>query len=211
MLRKRLEKPPNRSSRLIIRNLPWNITEQGLRTLFLPHGPVYSVDIPKENGLPTSENEVGPSTSRHPKSKGFAFVWMLSRGDAEKALQNVNGKKIGERPIAVDWALSRGRWEVEKGKFEEEANYEGIDANSDKDSDSERYHSDSDEASDEDQLGVHEGDTDSITGSDEDPAGEGSSDREEPVKPELPQTDTGTTIFIRNVPYEATEDELRIL
>ena len=211
MLKKTLEKPPNRSSRLIIRNLPWNVTEQELRTLFLSHGPVFSVDIPKEKDRSTGEDEDGPSTSRQPKSKGFAFVWMLSRGDAEKALKTVNGKKIGGRPIAVDWALSRERWEDEKGRFEEDARNEDTDADSDRDSDSVRGDSDSDEASDEDGLGVHEGDADSIAESNGDSTDEGSSDPGEPHKPELPQTDTGTTIFIRNVPYEATEDELRIL
>jgi nucleolar protein 4 len=211
LLKKRLEKPPNRSSRLIIRNLPWNVTEQELRALFLSHGPVYSVDIPKEKGEPPSEDEGGTSKSRQPKAKGFAFVWMLSRGEAEKALLDVNRKQIGGRPIAVDWALSKERWEGEKGRLEEETKDKVSDTESDEDSDSERGGPDSDEASDGDGLGVHEDDADSITGSDGDSVSEGGSDRGEPVKPQLPQIDTGTTIFIRNVPYEATEDELRIL
>lgn len=200
LLKKRLEKPPNRSSRLIIRNLPWNVTEQELRVLFLSHGPVYSIDIPKEKGEPPSEDEGGSSTSRQPKAKGFAFVWMLSRGDAEKALLDVNGKQVGGRPIAVDWALSKERWEGEKGRIEEETKDNVTDTDSD-----------SDEASDGDGMGVHEDDASSITGSDGGSVNEGGSDRGEPVKPQLPQIDTGTTIFIRNVPYEATEDELRIL
>jgi nucleolar protein 4 len=208
VLKKRLEKPPNRSSRLIIRNLPWNITEQELRAMFLSHGPVYSVDIPKEKGEPPSEEESSPSKSQGPKAKGFAFVWMLSRGDAENALQEINGKKIGGRPIAVDWALSKERWEGEKGRFEEEAKNKDIDA---KEPESVKEDSDSDEASGEDGLGVHEDDADSITERSEGSVDEDGGDRGEPIKPQLPQTDTGTTIFIRNVPYEATEDELRIL
>lgn len=209
LLKKRLEKPPNRSSRLIIRNLPWNVTEQELRALFLSHGPVYSVNIPKEKGEPPSEDEGGPSKSRQPKAKGFAFVWMLSRGDAEKALPEVNGKQIGGRPIAVDWALSKERWEGEKERLEEEAKDKVADTSSDGDLDSERDDHDSDESSDEDGLGVHEDDADSITESDSGSVNEDGSDRGEPVKPQLPQIDTGTTIFIRNVPYEATEDEIR--
>ena len=215
LLKKRLEKPPNRSSRLIIRNLPWSVTEQELRVLFLSHGPVYSIDIPKEKGEPPSQDEGGSSTSRQPKSKGFAFVWMLSRGDAEKALLDVNGKQIRGRPIAVDWALSKERWEGEKGRLEEETKDRVTDTdsdeNSDEDLDSERGDSESDEASDGDGLGAHEDDAGSITGSDGGSVNEGGSDRGEPVKPQLPQIDTGTTIFIRNAPYEATEDELRIL
>lgn len=211
LLKKRLEKPPNRSSRLIIRNLPWNVTEQELRALFLSHGPVSSVNIPKEKGESPIEDEGGPSKSRLPKSKGFAFVWMLSRGDAERALQDVNGKRIGGRPIAVDWALSKERWEGEKGRLEEEAKDWVADTGPDGDFDSETDDCDSDEALDEDGLGVHEDDADSMTGSDGDSVNEDESDRGEPVKPQLPQIDTGTTIFIRNVPYEATEDQLRTL
>ena len=37
---------PNRASRLIVRNLPFDITEQDLRAIFLPYGPIYSVHIP---------------------------------------------------------------------------------------------------------------------------------------------------------------------
>ncbi|KAF8331829.1 hypothetical protein F5887DRAFT_870979, partial [Amanita rubescens] len=33
----------------------------------------------------------------------------------------------------------------------------------------------------------------------------------EKLKPQLPQTDVGTTLFIRNIPYDATENELRVL
>jgi len=137
---------------------------------------------------------------------------MLSRGDAEKALQDLNGKRVGGRPIAVDWALSKERWEGEKGKFEEEAEDKDVDMDSDRESDSEDdSDSDSDEALSEDGLGVHEIDADSVTQPDGDSVSEGDSDRGEPVKPQLPQPDAGTTLFIRNVPYEATEDELRIL
>ena len=38
-----------------------------------------------------------------------------------------------------------------------------------------------------------------------------SDDEEEPVKPTLPPPETGNTLFVRNVPFEATEDDLRTL
>ena len=34
-------------------------------------------------------------------------------------------------------------------------------------------------------------------------------DDEKPGKPQLPAVDVGTTLFVRNVPFEATEDDLR--
>ena len=36
-------------------------------------------------------------------------------------------------------------------------------------------------------------------------------DVEEPVKLTLPLPETGATLFIRNIPFHATEDELRTL
>ncbi|KAK0488072.1 hypothetical protein EDD18DRAFT_1360030 [Armillaria luteobubalina] len=214
--------------RLIIRNTPFNITEQDLRALFLPYGPIHSVHIPKgkDNG----------------RSRGFAFVWMLSKKDAEKAMESCNGKVIRagmaeglvsdkqkkkkqrrlekkmqqgeganddddndeaqeaekslERTIAVDWALSKDKWEEEKTRMEEDEDVETEDASSGED----------EESDEEEQLGVHDG-------TDED--ADGSSDKdendEEPVKPQLPPPETGTTLFVRNVPFTATEDELRTL
>ena len=37
------------------------------------------------------------------------------------------------------------------------------------------------------------------------------SDADEAQRPKLPQTDVGTTLFVRNVPFDATEEELRVL
>jgi nucleolar protein 4 len=66
----------------------------------------------------------------------------------------------------------------------------------------------------EQQLGLHEDEY-----SDEDEDVEDNDEKEaisvehhrHPMKPQLPQTDTGTTLFIRNIPFIATEDELRAL
>jgi nucleolar protein 4 len=36
-------------------------------------------------------------------------------------------------------------------------------------------------------------------------------EEEKPVKPVLPAVEEGSTLFIRNVPFEVTEEELRTL
>lgn len=264
---------PRRASRLIVRNLPFDITEQDLMAIFLPYGPIYSIDIPMS--VPTSKVEVdedvdgdgdvkmeetsqSASANRiaaKPRGKGFAFVWMWTKKEAEKALEGCNGMKvkagfaegmvkdkqrrkkerreekkrlaqeaivghgeggdeggteakvldIGERVIAVDWALSKEKWEVEKKRIEDEA-------------EDEDEASGSDEGSKEDDevdegLGVHEneaGSSDEESDS-EDQDEEGRSDDEERTRPQLPPPEAGTTLFVRNVPFEATEDELRTL
>ncbi|KAA1472755.1 hypothetical protein DENSPDRAFT_801527 [Dentipellis sp. KUC8613] len=251
---------PSRGSRLIVRNLPFDITEQDLRALFLPYGPVYSITIPQvvvekkdEDGDVKMEEGAAPQT----RGKGFAFVWMWSKKEAEKAMEGCNGKKVkagfaagmvedkqkkkkerreakkkaaqageaekvegeegeeepvgtetdkGERIIAVDWALSKEKWEEEKKKADqEEADASGSD--SEDSSGSDEGESDGEEA-----LGVH---GDHSDGSEDESGSEVDDDRsdgdEEPVKPQLPPPEKGTTLFVRNIPFEATNDELRLL
>ena len=167
---------------------------------------------------------------------------MLSKKDAESALEKCNGIKVvagmadgivsdkqkrkkqrreekrrqgtdGEEPeevessgkervIAVDWALSKERWEKEKEKLVETVDQDDVEMD---DAESEASTSGSD--SEHEQLGFvdEEGSGDDEEDHDDD------SDGDSPKKPQLPHTDTGNTLFIRNVPFTATEDEIRTL
>ncbi|EEB95927.1 hypothetical protein MPER_05028, partial [Moniliophthora perniciosa FA553] len=122
------------------------------------------------------------------------------------------------RTIAVDWALSKDKWEEEKAKLQvknaddedtEMQDISGSESGSDTDA------SGHDEF-DSDVVGVHEGTSDEDGEGDEGEGGDenehGGRDKDDtPVKPELPPPDAGTTLFVRNVPFTATEDELRTL
>lgn len=103
----------------------------------------------------------------------------------------------GPRILAVDWALSKDKWEEAKAKtLGEELEVSGAGSESESGSDSEE----------DPELGSESGEAE---GHWEDY--EERSDAEEAVKPTLPQTDVGTTLFVRNLPFDATEDELRVL
>ncbi len=176
--------------------------------------------------------------------RGFAFVWMLSKKDAESAMEACNGMTLragqaenlvsdkqkkkkqrrlekralsgpavaddadsaidvddatensSERIIAVDWALSKDKWEEEKVRLVED--------NEDASLASESQDGSSDDL--DSQLGVHDASDDESDASEDEESGD-----EKPVKPHLPATDVGTTLFIRNIPFTATEDELRVL
>ncbi|KAG8831086.1 RNA recognition motif-containing protein [Serendipita sp. 400] len=139
---------------------------------------------------------------------------MTSKIDAEKAIAGVNGKMLKERPIAVDWALSKSKWEGVKDQVEAEIDAQDQVEGEGSDSEGRSENEELDDSSDEG-LGVHaDGDVSMHSGSEEDEEedkGGDEDDRGSPSKPELPPPEAGTTLFIRNVPWEATEDDLRQL
>lgn len=225
---------PSRASRLIVRNLPFDITEQDLRAVFLPHGSIYSVDIPQAN-VNDDANSESSKPSAPQRGKGFAFVWMWNRKEAETAMNACNGiqvraglatdlikekqkkkkalrqeKKQAEaglgdlgRIIAVDWALSKKKWEEEKKQLDGDTS-SGSQSEQEGDDDTEGSQAVTDEQEDEPDSDSEEGSGDEVTVGDV-------SDDEEPAGPTLPQPEAGTTLFIRNIPFLATEDELRAL
>lgn len=246
VLKKRLEKVAapggeggageiSKSGRMIIRNLPWDVraallwrcllclssgpnqnfsansqtTEATLNRLFIPYGPIHAVTLP-----PPVIKE-----GAKPRARGFAFVHMLTRKDAERAMEGVNGMTVfgednvkaivlegeerkGGREVAVDWALSRDKWEKEKAE-------ETV----------------AEQAEDEEEEQVAEkAEEDASSGSGEDaemddgtilaPASEGEGsdeDDEEIATPALPPPSEQTTLFVRNLSFEVTEDQLRTL
>lgn len=219
---------PSRASRLIVRNLPFDITEQDLRAVFLPHGSIYSIDIPRANMDDEAES------SKPSRGKGFAFVWMWNKKEAETAMNGCNGmqvhtglatdlikekqkkkkdlrqeKKQAEaskgpsdpgRIIAVDWALSKKKWEEEKKHLDTDTSSGSQNEQDNDDDETEGSQAVADDQEEEPDSDSGEGSGDEMT------AGEDNEDR-----PTLPQPEAGTTLFVRNIPFLATEDELRAL
>ncbi len=81
------------STRLFVGNLSYQTTEEELRQLFSGVANVTSVSL-------ISERDSG-------RSKGFAFVEMATPEDAQKAIDELNGKSLGGRTIRVDLARPR--------------------------------------------------------------------------------------------------------
>ena len=79
--------------RIYVGNLSSEITEEELRQEFEAFGEVESVNIitDKISGRP----------------KGFGFVEMASKSEAEAAITSLNGKTLGERTIVVNEARPR--------------------------------------------------------------------------------------------------------
>jgi len=81
------------SINVYVGNLPYNTTEADLNKLFAEYGAVSSVKI-------IMDRYSG-------KSKGFGFVEMANRGEAEEAIAALDGREMGDRSIKVNEAKPR--------------------------------------------------------------------------------------------------------
>ena len=79
--------------RIYVGNLSYDMTEEELRQEFLAYGEVTSVSIltDRVSGQP----------------KGFGFVEIASKSEAEAAITGLNGKTLKERTIVVNEARPR--------------------------------------------------------------------------------------------------------
>ncbi|KRT79604.1 RNA binding protein [Oryctes borbonicus] len=195
-------------AKLIVKNLPFKATEENLQSLFRQYGEIESVNILKK-----------------PDGKliGCAFIQFKLVQKAAKAQHYLNGHMFIDRKIEVDFAKSKKKYEKEKKinnvhvkpedaqsvdlsvvkieddvtikdevKAENECDPENVQAS---DSESEnKISSDSDSSSDME------------TSEETDIKAE-----EIPRKPHVVSNDVaeGKTVFIKNVPFSATKEDLR--
>lgn len=217
-----------KAPKLIIRNLPWSIkSSEQLTKTFAKYGKIRFADLPNNKG----------------KLKGFGFVTFRSKKHAERAMEEMNGKDVDGRTIAVDWAVSKDEWQQQQGQEQEDeekdeskpkskkSKKDKADGDDDEDEemkdlneedrdlamfmkkmdefDSEDEDKDDDEDDDEEESGAElEGDDDEEEEADEDE--DLSSNAEEPEE-EKPRrlTDNSITVFIRNLPFTATDESLK--
>lgn len=86
------ERDFDRMTKIYVGNLPFSANEGELRQLFEQHGTVESVAL-------INDRETG-------RPRGFGFVEM-PRADAARAIQALNGKDMGGRPLRVNEAQER--------------------------------------------------------------------------------------------------------
>ena len=78
---------------IYVGNLSYEVTEEDLKQLFEAFGPVESVKVIKDN--------------YSGRSKGFGFVEMSGRGEAQSAINDLNGKELKGRALNVNEARPR--------------------------------------------------------------------------------------------------------
>ncbi|TIB30165.1 hypothetical protein E3P84_03445 [Wallemia ichthyophaga] len=233
----------SRRSRLIIRNLNFNITQEDLKATFIPYGDIHMITLPTIKAKDGSDH-----------NKGYGFVWFTFHHDAQKAIEKMNGKSVKlatseadvaaaggtkkqrkriakdveSRPVAVDWALSKEKWEHEQNDqdnnedvkmdqdanksagSDEESNNDNADDNDSKDnSESESEGESEDEQSSQDDQDSQDNDNvddDEIMEEIENESATDDSEEEDGDK--APPLQDGLTLFVRNIPFEATQQDL---
>ena len=74
--------------KLYVGNLSYEVTESELNELFAPFGTIESAKV-------ITDRYTG-------KSKGFGFVEMATRQEADQAIKELNGKTVHDRQIVVN-------------------------------------------------------------------------------------------------------------
>ncbi|KAJ9134465.1 RNA-binding domain-containing protein [Pleurostoma richardsiae] len=208
-------KPP----KLIIRNLPWSVkTSADLVRLFQSFGKVKYADLPQSKG----------------KLAGFGFVTMRGKKNAEKAMEAVNGKQIDGRTLAVDWAVSKEVWEMQKGNegtVEEKETRDDVDnaegspdakpkakkiaaqvKMSQADADLQNFMQNHMENLEEEEGESEEEDDDAEANDSQIESEDIEEETDERVPEGKPKrlTDNSTTIFIRNLPFTTGDEDLKL-
>ena len=79
--------------RIYVGNLSYEVTEEDLQEAFEAFGQVASVEIVKDK--------------YSGRSKGFGFVEMPAKEEAQSAIADMNGTELKERTLKVDEARAR--------------------------------------------------------------------------------------------------------
>ncbi|EGF79027.1 hypothetical protein BATDEDRAFT_12759 [Batrachochytrium dendrobatidis JAM81] len=179
-------------ARLIIRNLSFNCKPENLQNVFSAFGIVKDCSVPHlDDG----------------KARGFGFVEFETMDCAQRALQAVNGTKILNRPVAVDWALAKATFD----RLSALPTAEGEDSSDNEDQVADAAQHDNEMTTSlKPQNSLHESmmevdgeDGMEITMDDE------SSEEDDGIEIIMDnEDDADTTLFIRNLSFETTEKEL---
>jgi RNA recognition motif-containing protein len=92
---------------IYVGNLSFDVSEENLRQVFEPFGQVSSITIIKDK--------------YSGQSRGFGFVEMPDRAQAQAAIESLNGKEVSGRQLSVNEARPR----TDRGKSGERGGQKG--------------------------------------------------------------------------------------
>ncbi|XP_044748099.1 RNA-binding protein 28 isoform X2 [Coccinella septempunctata] len=205
------KKLKEKRARLVVKNLPFNTTEENLREHFVKFGDVSDIHIlKKEDG----------------KLTGCAFIQFKLVQKARKAKHYTHGQTFLGRKLEVDFAMSKKEYEIlrykKKVKEEIEVKSEPVDDQDEKDIEKIQVAEKSDIL--EDRSDIHEDRSDSDEDRSDSDEEKDESENDHMSEDELNYDEEGTheskprvvsndisegkTVFIKNIPFEATNADL---
>ena len=219
-----LEYLRKRHTRVIIRNLSFQATEDNVADKLLKFGPLVEVNIPR---VPSSSSPTSADKESRQKQRGFAFATYLCEADAKAAVGNSQGLKICNREVAIDYAMSKtvylregqeaveGDADHDKEEFTSRHDTNEADKDGEVSDEDEIYdsHEDIDVDNDDDiQEDVDESDIDEAelrNQFDVNAEAEGATKAPQKQKTTTSDVEEGCTLFVRSVPFDATDDDVR--
>uniref|UniRef100_A0A7S3PYQ9 RRM domain-containing protein n=1 Tax=Chaetoceros debilis TaxID=122233 RepID=A0A7S3PYQ9_9STRA len=210
-----------RTSRVILRNLSFYATEHNIRqAMEEKFGEVVDINLPL---VPSQDDGKGNKRKQH---RGFAFVTFANPRSAHKAVDTCASDEqvmIKKRPVAIDFSVSKfqhkrmqeedkgGNSKMDTESDEEDGSDEKIESDSQAgsgNSEGEDEESDSDDdnsESQEDASDTEEDSGDELSDSDED---EDDEQKEDKPKSITQKNSEEFSLFLRNLPFDATRHDL---
>lgn len=88
------------TTKLIIKNLPFQASKKDVRALFAAHGKLKSVRVPRKSAAGVNTGGGGATGVR-----GFGFVEFVNRKEAENAYKNLKHTHLLGRHLVLEWDL----------------------------------------------------------------------------------------------------------
>lgn len=142
------------------------------------------------------------------KLVGCGFIQFEKVNQAAKAIHHGNGKELGGRQIILDWAVNRKKFVSHTKQLKKTAQVKEIKEESDDEKLSIKMEDES--ASDEEERENQDDDEGEEAEDSEDAEDDNSSvDEKKPIHKQSNDVAEGCTVFIKNIPFESTENDLR--
>lgn len=196
------EKQRLRKARLILRNVSYKATEEKIIEHFKKYGEIKECNLLKRvDG----------------KLVGCAFLQYTKVNEAAKAIHHENAKEFLRRPIVIDWAVNRKKYEQHirqtKKEIKKEKEDDEVSIKSDPEDDDEEEKENGDgessieENSEEDEDGSGD-ESENEEANEGDEGQEGEKDEKKAIHKKSNDVAEGCTVFIKNLPFEATDKDL---
>lgn len=196
-----------RTSRVILRNLSFYATEHNIRQVMEEKfGEVVDINlplVPNQGDAGSSDRRSGKRRAQH---RGFAFVTFANQNSAHKAVDACAGEEqvlIKKRPVAIDFSVSKfqHRRMQEEEKAEDHAKETESESDSGTGSESDDENTGSGSSSDDDGSDEESADSDSEADNDSD-------EQMQDDEKKLPENSHQHSLFLRNLPFDATRHDL---